>query len=63
MVSPLTDLTRTKKAWNWTDKCTEAFERVKYCLTHAPVLRLHDFSKPFEVVADASKFASRGVIL
>ena len=63
MVSPLTDLTRTKKAWNWTDKCTEAFERVKYCLTHAPVLQMPDFSKPFEVVADASKFASGGVLL
>ena len=54
---------RTKKAWNWTDKCTKAFERVKYCLTHAPVLRMPDFSKPFEVVADASKYASGGVLL
>ena len=63
MVSPLTDLTQTKKAWNWTEKCTEAFERVKYCLTHAPVLRMPDFSKPFEVVADASKYASGGVLL
>ena len=63
MVSPLTDLPQTKKAWNWTDKCTEAFERVKYCLTHAPVLRMPDFSKPFKVVADTSKFASGGVLL
>ena len=63
MVSPLTDLTRTKKAWNWTDKCIEAFERVEYCLTHAPVLWMPDFSKPFEVVADASKYASGGVLL
>ena len=63
MVSPLTNLMQTKKAWNWTDKCTEAFERVKYCLTDAPVLRMPDFSKSFEVVADASKFASGGVLL
>ena len=63
MLSPLTDLTRTKKAWNWTDKCTKAFERVKYCLAHTLVLRMPDFSKPFEVVADASKFASGGVLL
>ena len=46
-----------------TDKCTEAFERVKYCLAHTPVLRMPNFSKPFEVVADASKFASGGVLL
>ena len=63
MVLPLTDLTRTKKAWNWTNKYTEAFERVKYCLTHALVLRMPNFSKPFEVVADTSKFASGGVLL
>ena len=63
MVSPLTDLMQTKKAWNWTDKCTKAFEWVKYCLTHAPVLRMPDFSKPFEVVADASKFALGGILL
>ena len=63
MVSLLIDLTQTKKAWNWTDKCTEAFERVKYCLTHAPVLWMPNFSKPFEVVADTSKFASGGVLL
>jgi len=32
----------------------KAFETVKYALTHAPVLSLPDFTKPFEVICDAS---------
>ena len=63
MVSPLTDLTRHSKTWKWTDECTEAFEKVKYCLTHAPVLVMPDYEKPFEVVADASKYATGAVLL
>lgn len=59
MVSPLTDLTKNvcKKFQNithkWTPKCQESFEAVKYALTHAPVLTMPDFTKPFEVVTDA----------
>lgn len=63
MVSPFTDLTQTNKPWKWTDECTKAFEKVKYSPTHIPVLRMPDFSKPFEVMADASKFASGSVLL
>ena len=61
MVSPLTDLTQSSKSWKWTDECSKAFEKVKYSLTHAPMLWMPGFSKPFEVVADASKYAS-GVV-
>lgn len=59
MVSPLTDLTKgaTSKfqsiAGKWTKECQKAFEDAKYALTHAPVLTMPDFSKPFEVVSDA----------
>ena len=63
MVSPLTDLTRSSKAWQWTGECLEAFEKVKYSLTPAPVLWMPDFSKPFEVVADASKYALGAVLI
>ena len=38
MFSLLTDLTRTSRAWKWADECTEAFEKVKYSLTHALLL-------------------------
>lgn len=61
MVSPLMDLTWTNKAWNWTDKCTEAFKKEKYSLNHALVLWMPNFLKPFEVVTNASKLASGGM--
>ena len=62
MVSPLVVLTGISKAWKWTEGCTEAINKVKYTLAHTLVLRIPDFSEPFEVAADASKFASGGVL-
>ena len=59
MVSPLIDLTKGVEAKfqsianKWTEECRKAFAIVKYALTHAPVLTMPDFSKPFEVVSDA----------
>ena len=60
---PLTNLMQTSKAWNWTNECNEAFGKVKYSLTQAPILWMPDFSKPFEVLADATKFTSGDVLL
>lgn len=54
LVSPLYALLKADAAWVWTDACQSAFEGVKHALTHAPVLATPDFSKPFEVVTDAS---------
>ena len=40
-------------ASNWSDACEKAFQDLKAALTSAPVLALPDFSKPFELIADA----------
>ena len=37
----------------WTDRCDSAFRSLKSALSSAPVLVLPNFSKPFQVVADA----------
>ena len=37
----------------WSDACQQAFDGLKTALSSEPVLRLPDFDKPFEVVADA----------
>ena len=54
MVLPLTRLTQSKVPWVWTPACQDAFEQVKYALTHAPTLVIADPTKPYEVIADAS---------
>ena len=54
IVSPLTNLTKKDVQWDWSPKCQEAFEKVKTLLTEAPVLKLPDPDKPFEVICDAS---------
>ena len=62
MVAPMTNLLRETTAWEWTPECQDAFDAVKHALTHAPVLALPDFSKPMEVVTDASGSAKRGAL-
>ncbi|KAB2617405.1 S ribonuclease [Pyrus ussuriensis x Pyrus communis] len=51
---PLTRLTRKDVKFEWDDKCEQSFQRLKHCLTHAPVLALPDDSGDFEVYSDAS---------
>lgn len=38
----------------WDESCTEAFEKIKDCLTNTPVLAFADPSKPFTLHVDAS---------
>lgn len=67
LVAPLTNLTQDHTNWKdpniWTPACEDAFNAVKRCLTEAPVLAAPDFTKPFEVVCDASVFALGAVLL
>ena len=43
--------------FEWTEKCDEAFEKLKNALVNDPILRTPDWNKPFHVHIDASKFA------
>jgi hypothetical protein len=40
--------------FDWSSKCSEAFEQLKVLLTTAPVLAQLDIEKPFDVYCDAS---------
>lgn len=62
-VAPLTDLLGQKVAWDWNEKCQEAFEWVKHALSTAPVLKLPEPDKPFTVVTDASEVGLGAVLL
>jgi hypothetical protein len=61
--TPLTDLLKKNKAWEWSKKCQEAFEDLKKAVTEEPVLGLPDHTKPYEIHTDASDFAIGGVLM
>ena len=63
MASPLTDLLKKYKYWEWFDDCQETFQKIKHAMTSKPVLRLPDFELLFEVHTNASNRAIGGVLV
>ncbi|KAE8701616.1 Detected protein of unknown function [Hibiscus syriacus] len=61
--SPLTDLLKKGKTWEWSEQYQKAFEDLKAAVSQEPVLALPDFTMPFEVYTDASDFAIGGVLM
>ena len=54
---------RKKNKFLWTEKCHEAFYRLKAILESAPVLTAPDFSQPFKLSVDASDVGVGAVLL
>ncbi|GFT68991.1 retrovirus-related Pol polyprotein from transposon 297 [Trichonephila clavipes] len=54
LCEPLYNLKRKLKKFCWSIEAQKAFDAVKVAITRAPVLKLPDFKKPFELFADAS---------
>ena len=46
LATPFTNLTKKEVKWEGTEKCQEAFEQIKECLTTAPLLKMPDPSRP-----------------
>jgi len=63
LASPLTALLKKDQPFQWTPMCQSAFDKLKAALVTSPVLKLPDFSKPFEVITDASGFVIGGVLM
>jgi len=62
--APLTNLLKKSVVtYEWEGACGEAFETLKGILVKAPVLKLPDFDKDFEIHSNASDFAIRGVLV
>ncbi|KAK2992294.1 hypothetical protein RJ640_020287 [Escallonia rubra] len=61
--TPLTDLLKKGKTWEWSKRCQSAFEGLKTAVMEEPVLALPDHTKIFEVQTDASDFAIGGVLM
>ncbi len=64
IAAPLTNLLKKSAVtYEWEEACNETFETLKGILVKAPVLKLPDFNKEFEIHSDASDFAIGGVLL
>ncbi len=64
IAAPLTNLLKKSAVtYEWEETCDEAFGTLKGILVKAPVLKLSDFDKEFEIHSDASDFAIGGVLV
>lgn len=57
---PLTNLLR-QGGFHWTDEAMKYFNRLKECMSTAPVLALHDYNIPFTIEKDASALGIRAI--
>ncbi len=62
IVVPLTRLTRKNTEWLWTTACQEAFEKLKWAFTHAPILVHWEPNLPLIVETDASDYALAAIL-
>ena len=62
LARPLNDLLKKDRKFDWTDECQLAFDMLKKRFTEEPVLMMPDQTKPFQIEADASKYATGTVL-
>jgi hypothetical protein len=55
IANPITELQKKNKKFVWTEKCMEAFRRLKELLTTTSILKVPDMDEDFLVCTDASK--------
>lgn len=60
--APLTELTKARAKFIWSEACEKAFNMLKQQLCTAPVLRTPDYTKPFAIACDASDIAIGAVL-
>jgi hypothetical protein len=63
IATPMTRLIRKTGEWNSGQEQQQAFDRLTTLLTHAPVLRLADSSRPYVLATDASDYALGAVLM
>jgi hypothetical protein len=59
---PLTNLQKKDILFIWDDKCKEALQTLKRCITSDPVLWQPDHDHPFILEVDASQYATSAIL-
>jgi hypothetical protein len=49
--------------FKWNEAAGKAFDSFKHAVTHPPILRLPDFSKPFTIECDASGLGIGAILM
>ena len=62
IAKPLNELMQKNRPWEWTAECQKAFDTLKQQFASAPILAMPDWSQPFVIESDASKWASGAVL-
>ena len=62
MARPINILTRKDIKWQWRVEQQKVFNKLKRAFTTKPVLVVPDLDKEFRVEADASNYATGGVL-
>jgi hypothetical protein len=63
IANPIMKLQKKNKKFVWTEKCVEAFRRLKELLTTSPILKIPDMDMEFLVCTDTSKEGLGGVLM
>jgi len=64
IAAPLTNLLKKSVVtYEWEGACDEAFETLNGILVKAPMLKLPDFDKDFEIHSDAFDFAIGAILV
>jgi hypothetical protein len=62
ITKPLTHLLQKDVAFDFDEKCLEAFRTLKRALVSAPIIQPLDWRQPFEIMCDASDYAVGAVL-
>ena len=60
---PLTNLTKKNVKYTWSDKCENAFSKLKELLSNAPVLVIPEGNQDLVVYTDASRIGLGAVLM
>jgi hypothetical protein len=63
IANPIRELQNKNKKFVWSEKCTEAFQKLKELLMKTPILKVPNIDKELLVCMDASKEGLGGVLM